>query len=283
MAKIALAQIEVAAGQPELNAEKILKFIAQAKEQECAAIIFPASSVSGRLYTTSRSFVYDCDGFCKQIIAASENISVIFGGVREILIASGGQLANRLQDKTVFTAEISGVQLSFMIDGTPCADGNTERHNFCANRAIEAKCPLIYVNAVGVQNDGKNIFPFDGESRIYNRDGKVIHEVAPFTESLSIVELDELENLPALELPDEPPIAGIYRALSFGVEKFLAQIGIKNVVIGISGGIDSAVAAALYSKILGAENVLLVNMPSAFNSSTTKAKRWRKISAASTP
>ncbi len=270
MAKIALAQIEVAAGQPELNSRKILDFIAQAKAQECTAIIFPAASVSGRLFTNSRSFVYDCDAFCQQIVKASENIAVIFGGVNEILIANGGELANRLQDKTVFTVEISGVQLCFMIDATPYADGNAERHNFCSNRAIDAKCPLVYVNAVGVQNNGKNIFPFDGESRIYNRDGKVIHEIAPFHESLSVVELDELENLPALEQPEEPPIAKIYRALSFGVEKFLRQIGINKVVIGISGGIDSAVAAALYTKILGAENVLLANMPSAFNSDTTK-------------
>ncbi|MBO4400213.1 MAG: NAD(+) synthase [Selenomonadaceae bacterium] len=270
MAKIALAQIEVAAGQPALNAEKILKFIAQAKEQECAAIVFPASSVSGRLYTTSRAFLKDCDTFCQQIIAASEGIAVIFGGVQEILVAGGGKLVNRLQDRTVFTAEIAGVQLCFMLDGTPYASGNAERYNFCAARAIDAKCPLVYVNAVGVQNNGKNIFPFDGESRIYNRDGKVIHEVAPFHENLSVVELDGLESLPALELPEEPPVAGIYRALSFGVEKFLAQIGMKKVVIGISGGIDSAVAAALYSKILGVENVLLVNMPSAFNSDTTK-------------
>ena len=270
MAKIALAQIEVAAGQPALNAEKILKFIAQAKAQDCVAVIFPAAAVSGRLFTNTRSFIYDCDRFCQQIIAASEDITVIFGGVREILIASGGKLANRLQDRTIFNAEIADVPLAFMVDASPYTDGNKERHNFCSARAVEAARPLIYVNATGVQNNGKNIFPFDGGSRIYNSAGKVIHEVEPYHETLSVVELDELASLPALELPDAPEIAGIYRALNFGVEKFLAQIGIKNVVIGISGGIDSAVAAALYTKILGAENVLLVNMPSAFNSSTTK-------------
>lgn len=270
MAKIALAQIEVAAGQPELNVEKILKFIEQAKAQDCVAIIFPASSVSGRLYTNSRAFIYECDRFCQQIIAASEDITVIFGGVREILIAGGGKLANRLQDRTVFTAEISGVELCFMLDGTPYASGNVERHNFCSARAIDSKCPLVYVNSVGVQNNGKNVFPFDGASCIYNRDGKIIHEIEPFHEMLSVVDIDGLENLPPVEVPDEPPIAGIYRALNFGVERFMKQIGVSKVVIGISGGIDSAVAAALYTKILGAENVLLANMPSAFNSKTTK-------------
>ena len=76
--------------------------------------------------------------------------------------------------------------------------------------------------------------------------------------------------MPALKLPEVSEAEKIYRAISYGVENFLEQIGVKKVVIGVSGGIDSAVAAALYTKVLGAENVYLVNMPSVFNSATTK-------------
>jgi NAD+ synthetase len=63
----------------------------------------------------------------------------------------------------------------------------------------------------------------------------------------------------------------IYQAITYGLGKFLSSTGIRKVIIGISGGIDSAVAACLYTLVLGPENVLLVNMPSIFNSQTTRS------------
>lgn len=270
MARIGLAQIEVAAGRPELNAAKILKFIERAKAQALAAVIFPASAVSGRLFKSTPAFLRECDNFCRQIIAASEGLTVIFGGVREVLVATGGQLAHRVEDRTLFTGELGELKICFMLDSSPYADGNVERENFCAARAVDSKCPLIYVNAIGVQNSGKTVYAFDGGSSVYTKTGRLVHRVEPFHETLSVVDFDGLDDLPEVELPDEPESAEFYRVLSFGVDRFLKQIGINKVVIGISGGIDSAVAAALYTKVLGAENVLLVNMPSAFNSNTTK-------------
>ena len=89
-----------------------------------------------------------------------------------------------------------------------------------------------------------------------------------YTEGITVVDTDAL---PAPILSHaEPPIAPIHRMLRYAVQKFLARIHMERVVIGISGGIDSAVAAALYVDAIGAENVLLVNMPSRFNSATTK-------------
>ena len=269
MARIGLAQIEVAAGRPAQNAAKIIKFIERAKAQALDAVIFPSASVSGRLFTNSPAFLRDCDNACKEIIAASTGITIFFGGVNEIIVAGNGNLVNRLKDRTLFAVEISDVKVNFMLDAAPYADENIERHNFCTGRAIEAQCPLIYVNAVGIQNTGKTIYAFDGGSSIYNSRGELVHRVEPFHETLSVVEVDDIELMPALEIVDEPA-AEIYRAISFGVDRFLKQIGAGKVVIGISGGIDSAVAAALYTKVLGAENVLLVNMPSVFNSATTK-------------
>ena len=269
MSKIGLAQIEILAGRPAENAAKILEYIARAKEQQLDTIVFPASAVSGRLFTNTPAFLRECDYFIQQIVAASEGMTVVFGSVNEILLAGGGKLATRLQDRTLFNAELAGQQLAFMVDASPYASGNVERFNFCSARAIDSKCPLIYVNAIGIQNSGKTIFNFDGGSAVYNSRGEIVHYVEPFHETLSVAEIDDVENLPAIEIP-EASIAETYRALNFGVDRFLKQIGISRVVIGISGGIDSAVAAALYTKILGAENVLLVNMPSVFNSETTQ-------------
>ena len=129
---------------------------------------------------------------------------------------------------------------------------------------------MIYSNVTGIQNGGKTIFTFDGSATVYNSKGEPVKRSPAFREGFEIVEFDEIEKLPPIKIDEESEVAKIYRALKYGVEKFMNQIGMKKVVIGISGGIDSAVASALYTKILGAENILLVNMPSVFNSSTTK-------------
>ena len=134
----------------------------------------------------------------------------------------------------------------------------------------EFKCPLILVNSVGIQNTGKTIYTFDGGSAVFNSRGEVVQYAEPFEECLNFIELDEIDKMPALKLPEISETEKIYRAIHYGVKNFLEQIGMKKVVIGVSGGIDSAVAAALYVQVVGAENVYLVNMPSKFNSSTTK-------------
>ena len=147
---------------------------------------------------------------------------------------------------------------------------NGKRNRVFGEQAQRAGKPLFYVNAIGLQNNGKTVYTFDGASTAYNGQGMVCAMSREYQEELTCVDLDELAGLPALPEDKEPDIAHIYRALNYGVRRFLENIHMKKVVIGISGGIDSAVAAALYAKIVGPENLLLVNMPSVFNSSTTK-------------
>jgi len=137
-------------------------------------------------------------------------------------------------------------------------------------QAESSKCPLIYVNAIGIKWSGKTLYTLDGQSAVYNSRGEIVKRLPAYEETLEVVDLEEIDKLPALEVAELDETAQIYRAISYGTKKFLQQININKVVIGISGGIDSAVAAALYTNILGAENVYLVNMPSVFNSATTK-------------
>jgi len=146
---------------------------------------------------------------------------------------------------------------------------NEKRHRLFAAEAKEVGAPLVYVNNTGLQNNGKTIYTFDGSSTVYAADGHIALECAPYEESLPLV---DVENLPTEETKQTPQsdIGHIHRALAYGIEHFLAAIGLKKAVVGVSGGIDSAVAAALYAEVLGADNVLLVNMPSRFNSDTTK-------------
>ena len=205
MTKIALAQIEIRMGRPDLNVEKMLKFIDKAKQQNVDIIIFPS-------ITLPEEYIQD---------VMHKDIEVIF------------------------TEE--------------------QKKNF----EMVGKSN-IYVNAIGLDDRGKTIYMLDGKSSVYNSKGQLVLRIAAYEETLAIVEFEKIDSMPTIKDNNEPQIAKIYQALHYGVKTFLKQIGMKKIVIGISGGIDSAVDAALYTKVLGAENVLLVNMPSVYNSATTR-------------
>lgn len=240
--KIAYVQMKVAAGHPDINTKKILQLIEEARTQGADIVIFPELAVSGQMLGDvweQESFLRDCEAFVKEIVAAAKNIVVIMSNDSPL----------RDFDIKFSTAPFS-LSKKFSVD--------------------KITRPLIQVGCVGIQNTGKTVYTFDGGSAVFNSRGEVVQRAEPFAECLNFIELEEIDKLPALEVPDESDAAKIYRAISYGVKNFLEQIGMSKVVVGVSGGIDSAVAAALYTKILGAENVCLVNMPSVFNSATTK-------------
>ena len=144
------------------------------------------------------------------------------------------------------------------------------RNDYSYKTSFNFKQPIIQVGAVGVQNTGKTLYTFDGKSAVFNSRGEIVQYAEPFEECLNFIEFKEIDKMPALEMPEVSETEKTYRAIHYGVKEFLSQIGMSKIVIGVSGGIDSAVAAALYVQVVGAENVYLVNMPSKFNSSTTK-------------
>ena len=147
---------------------------------------------------------------------------------------------------------------------------NAKRHRVFSRLAAEAGAPLFYVNNVGVQNNGKTIYTFDGSNAAYDARGVLRLSGAPYEEAIYVFDLETLSERKPVTIAEEPEAAYIFRALSYGVRLFLESIGMKRVVVGASGGIDSAVAAALYARVLPPENLLLVNMPSVYNSETTK-------------
>ena len=147
---------------------------------------------------------------------------------------------------------------------------NNKRNRVFGAQAAEKQAPLFYVNCIGLQNNGKTVYTFDGSSTAYNAQGRIVYTAPSYEENLELVELDAMDDMPDASPIAEPEIAHIYHMLHYGIHRFLENIHMKKVVIGISGGIDSAVAAALYNDVLGPENLLLVNMPSVFNSETTK-------------
>ncbi|MGN1038454.1 MAG: NAD(+) synthase, partial [Mailhella sp.] len=131
--------------------------------------------------------------------------------------------------------------------------------------------PLLYVNCTGVQNNGKTVYTFDGSSTIYSSEGAPVLSCEKFKEQLAVIDLETASSAPSCAiLRQESESARIFAALSYGIRAFMEGIGMKKAVIGASGGIDSAVSAALYAHVLGPQNVLLINMPGKWNSATTK-------------
>jgi NAD+ synthase (glutamine-hydrolysing) len=119
--------------------------------------------------------------------------------------------------------------------------------------------PIFYCNSVG----GNDQLVFDGNSIAVNARGELIAQLPAFEEASVVV---DTENAPAATVPSKSITAELYGALRLGLRDYLAKCGFKSAVLGLSGGIDSAVVAALAADALGPENVTGVSMPSQFSS-----------------
>ncbi len=138
--------------------------------------------------------------------------------------------------------------------------------------AQDCAMPVVCLNGVGTDNTGKNIYALAGGSRVFDCDGKIVFEMPLFSEAEAVVEFvdGQVQVYAESAKPYTSEIAEIHDALVFLIRENLKMFHISRMVIGASGGIDSAVSAALYAEAIGPENVYLVNMPTRFNSDTTK-------------
>lgn len=134
-----------------------------------------------------------------------------------------------------------------------------ERHSMLSFLARRIGVPVIYCNAIG----GNDQLVFDGNSIGYSSGGEVITQCCGFCECLEIVDTEA--GTKAYQAPDR--LEELHDALVLGLRDYIRKCGFKKVVIGLSGGIDSALTAALAAAALGPENVLGVTMPSEFSSS----------------
>lgn len=149
---------------------------------------------------------------------------------------------------------------------------DTKRHKMYSDISKKYNKPLIYVNNVGIQNNGKTVYTFDGGSSTYDNNGNIICASNRYEERLYYIEMNltKKEFPKAIKINEENEYKLIYDTIIYGIRKFMKSIGINKVVIGVSGGIDSALSSAVYVNAIGKDNVLLINMPSRFNSNTTK-------------
>jgi NAD+ synthase (glutamine-hydrolysing) len=149
---------------------------------------------------------------------------------------------------------------------------NNKRHSVVRDRIKKHPVYFVYANNVGTQNNGKTIFLFDGNSTIYNPDGSLQKVAADYTEeTIHATLFDETHKvLPNPDISDERDKEELLAGMVYGIRKFFTNFQSKKVVIGLSGGIDSALSVTLLVEALGAGNVFAINMPTQFNSETTK-------------
>jgi NAD+ synthase (glutamine-hydrolysing) len=205
---------------------------------------------------------------------------------------------------------LAGAHVVANISASPFHLGKgAEREEMLATRARDNSCWIAFVNAVGAQDE----LIFDGHSLVLDQDGRIVARAPAFEEALIVVDVDAttaigrrlrdarrralarargtLPDLPVIEIPQrqatngkpaEPIVAPLLEeveqmrlALELGLRDYVEKNGFRDVVLGVSGGIDSALTAALAAEALGPERVVCVSMPSQFSSEGTKTDARR--------
>jgi NAD+ synthase (glutamine-hydrolysing) len=194
----------------------------------------------------------------------------------------------------ILTQAAGGAELVVNINGSPYYAGRLrEREAMLSTRAADASVPVVYVNLVGGQDE----LVFDGGSLVFDEEGRLKARARQFAEDLLVVDLDvrptfrkrlldprgrwsapalpevkvtdaqlrERRELPRVE-PVLPPVREVYEALVLGTHDYVVKNGFTDVIIGLSGGIDSSLVATIASDALGPDRVLGVLMPSRFSS-----------------
>ena len=204
---------------------------------------------------------------------------------------------------------LAGAHIVANISASPFHLGKgAEREEMLATRARDNSCWIAFVNAVGAQDE----LIFDGHSLVLDEEGRIVARAPSFEEALLIVDVDsttavgrrlrdarrralararrEMPNPPVIDIPDresrgEPPkpvvappldeLEQMRLALELGLRDYVEKNGFREVVLGVSGGIDSALTAALAAEALGPEQVVCVSMPSRYSSEGTQADARR--------
>ena len=160
----------------------------------------------------------------------------------------------------------SGADLIVSLNASPFDNVKSDRRMaHVVTRALESNLPIIYVNMVGGQDE----LVYDGASFALNKAGKLAAHLPSFSEAVTLVrvesKLGDLMLTGQISPPDEGDRA-LYRGLMLGLRDYVEKNGFPGVVLGLSGGIDSALVAAIAADALGPKNVHSVMMPSPYTS-----------------
>ena len=162
-------------------------------------------------------------------------------------------------------AKQAGAEMLLNISASPWNQGKfAARQEAFSARVHETRLPVVAVNLVGGQDE----LVFDGTSFVMDKQGQQILTMSSFTEQMCCVEVSRNEH--GLSLTSDPsaatqaPLEHVYQALCLGVKDYIRKNGFQGVVIGLSGGVDSALTAVIAADALGPENVDVVMLPSRY-------------------
>lgn len=154
----------------------------------------------------------------------------------------------------------AGAEVIFNVSASPWHLGkNRIRHAMLGSLARKTERPFFYCNLIG----GNDELVFDGASLAFNAKGELVGRGRGFEEDFLAIDTDTAELVQAPEVADEEKV---YKALVLGLRDYLHKCGFKSAVLGLSGGIDSALTAVLAVAALGAGNVRGVSLPSQYSS-----------------
>ncbi|CAK0781064.1 Glutamine-dependent NAD(+) synthetase [Gammaproteobacteria bacterium] len=160
----------------------------------------------------------------------------------------------------------AGAELLVNLNASPYHLGKSaEREEVLRERVVETGLPILYVNLVGGQDE----LVFDGESMVMDATGRITQRALSFEEALDLAEFRERDGR-MIPLSGECPTplsveASVYRALVLGVRDYIQKNGFPGALIGLSGGVDSALTLAIAADALGPERVRAVMMPSRYS------------------
>lgn len=161
--------------------------------------------------------------------------------------------------------ESNKVDLTLVLNGSPFERSKTDtRLELVSNLAAKQSTAVAYVNLIGGQDD----LVFDGNSFLIDASGKEIARAKQFEQDLLVFEIESKVTIKPVSksTPTQGDLAQVWNALVLGVRDYVQKNGFKSVVLGLSGGIDSAVCAAIAVDAIGAKNVFGVSLPSKYSS-----------------
>ena len=154
----------------------------------------------------------------------------------------------------------AGAKILFNISASPWSLGKEKvRCEMLSSLARKAKTPVVFCNLVG----GNDELVFDGNSMVFNSAGQLIAQAKLFAEDFLVVDTETAKPISPDTTSD---VEKVYQALVLGLRDYLQKCGFKSAVLGLSGGIDSALVACLAADALGKENVRGISLPSEFSS-----------------